>query len=368
MAVPAAHAERDYLQGLYIGVGLGYTEMEPDIDGTGFSESDKNDIGWKLFAGLDLTERFSLEGYYADLGEANFSPTGSIAYKDYGVSGLYYFYKESEYREGLSAFAHIGTGQMSNESTIPYQRIHDRHLMLGAGFEYVLDQSLALRLETELYDTDVHMVSLNLVVRLGGKRREKVIEQPKPIPVVASEPEPIILDTDNDGVFDNQDQCPDSAEGIKVDVRGCELLDVIVLKGVVFANNSSDLIGESETILKGVRDTLIRYPELKIEIAGYTDSRGSKNYNQKLSQQRASAVRSYLIKQGLSEVNLTAVGYGMENPIADNKTSEGRSQNRRVELHMLNQEDDESAKEKALETAQEITPETEVPVEATSEE
>jgi outer membrane protein OmpA-like peptidoglycan-associated protein len=75
--------------------------------------------------------------------------------------------------------------------------------------------------------------------------------------------------------------------------------------------------------------------DVNIEVAGHTDSKGSDAYNMKLSQQRAEAVRNFLISRGVAADRLTAKGYGESQPVADNATEEGRFQNRRVELYPL---------------------------------
>jgi OOP family OmpA-OmpF porin len=105
-----------------------------------------------------------------------------------------------------------------------------------------------------------------------------------------------------------------------------------VLVGVNFEFNSAKLTPESYPILFDAAKTLLSNPELKVEIQGYTDNIGSEQYNKKLSQMRAEAVMKYLIAKGVSADRLTAVGYGESNPIADNKTAEGRAANRRIEF------------------------------------
>ncbi|MCI5143046.1 MAG: OmpA family protein, partial [Candidatus Electrothrix sp. ATG1] len=76
----------------------------------------------------------------------------------------------------------------------------------------------------------------------------------------------------------------------------------------------------------------------RFEVAGYTDSMGGPKRNQQISEQRAKAVRNFLIQQGIAKNLLVSKGYGQENPIADNNTPEGRAMNRRVELHQLDAE------------------------------
>lgn len=143
------------------------------------------------------------------------------------------------------------------------------------------------------------------------------------------------LDSDGDGVADYQDECPDTPAGARVDSRGCELQGRIELRGVNFEVNTAQLTPGSRTQLDEVADTLRRYPEMKIEIAGHTDSSGNAAYNQTLSQRRAEAVRDYLVDEGIAADRLQAKGYGEDKPIADNATRAGRERNRRVELEIL---------------------------------
>ena len=107
----------------------------------------------------------------------------------------------------------------------------------------------------------------------------------------------------------------------------------IRLQGVTFATNSAELIPQSATAL----DTQVRqfqqYPNLVIEVRGYTDNRGSAELNLKLSQRRAEAVMDYLKTHGVSN-QITARGYGKADPIADNSTKEGQLANRRVTLNV----------------------------------
>jgi outer membrane protein OmpA-like peptidoglycan-associated protein len=120
-----------------------------------------------------------------------------------------------------------------------------------------------------------------------------------------------------------------------VDRDGCTLLSTIILKGVNFANNADDLSGEAMAVLDEAVETLKRYPGIKVEIAGHTDSNNSDEYNMDLSERRAKAVRDYFMSRVIPADTLTAKGYGESQPIADNSTEEGRAANRRVELRLL---------------------------------
>jgi OOP family OmpA-OmpF porin len=143
------------------------------------------------------------------------------------------------------------------------------------------------------------------------------------------------LDGDGDGIFDSQDKCPDTPQGARVDATGCPFNQELVLQGVKFATNSAELLPESVAVLDRAIATLKRYPELKVEVAGHTDSRGAEAYNQQLSARRAATVLEYLKAGGVSNT-LTSRGYGERQPIASNDSDEGRLQNRRVVLRVLN--------------------------------
>jgi len=147
----------------------------------------------------------------------------------------------------------------------------------------------------------------------------------------------LVSDSDSDGIIDSRDECPGTGSGQKVDAKGCELGDVIVLKGVNFATSSDLLTGGSSDVLDEVAETLKRYPDMVVEVAGYTDNRGAASLNRALSQKRAESVASYLASKGVSSANLQPRGFGAESPIASNDTAAGRAKNRRVELHIIQQ-------------------------------
>jgi len=109
----------------------------------------------------------------------------------------------------------------------------------------------------------------------------------------------------------------------------------VTLTGVTFAFDSANLTDSSRPVLDGVAGGLKQHPLIKVQLQGYTDSKGSVAYNMRLSRRRAEAVRQYLIEDGVDPSQLTARGYGPEHPVASNRTADGRSQNRRVVLEVL---------------------------------
>ena len=153
-------------------------------------------------------------------------------------------------------------------------------------------------------------------------------------------------DTDGDGFFGTRDKCPDAPEtknGFE-DTDGCpdELPAAIkkftgVIEGIKFKTGSANILRGSFAILDRAIVVLKEYPDIKMEIQGHTDNRGKADYNRDLSQRRADSVRTYFVTKGIAPDRLTAVGYGLDKPIADNKTESGRGQNRRTEFQLITQ-------------------------------
>jgi len=175
------------------------------------------------------------------------------------------------------------------------------------------------------------------------------------------------IDGDGDGVCDGLDQCPDTPKGEKVDAHGCssgqhaggaapeaprrapqnasemekQLLETgrIRLENVYFETASSRLLPESEETLREAGRTLEKYPDLRVEIEGHTDTRGWAQYNMRLSQARAEAVRAVLLQYfKLDAHHYQAVGYGETRPETAERNQEELLRNRRVVLRVLNPE------------------------------
>jgi len=160
------------------------------------------------------------------------------------------------------------------------------------------------------------------------------------------------LDSDGDGVNDDKDKCPNTQPNVKVDSDGCpielneretELLDKgrITTREIHFETAKWDILPESEPVLEDIGKILIQWPQLRIEIGGHADARGSDAYNMDLTQKRATSVLEYLVAHfpQINKEQYTAVGYGERKPVASNKTIEGMAKNRRVEFKVLNTEE-----------------------------
>ena len=142
------------------------------------------------------------------------------------------------------------------------------------------------------------------------------------------------LDSDGDGVIDDNDQCPGTPAGVEVEANGCPKVGetLMTLEGVNFDFDSDNLTYESQAKLDEAVATLNANSLVNVQVVGHTDSRGSESYNQGLSERRAASVADYLTNNGVSGSRLSSAGMGESQPVADNSTEDGRYQNRRVEL------------------------------------
>ena len=149
--------------------------------------------------------------------------------------------------------------------------------------------------------------------------------KPEPVPVPAPKPEPV----------------PVPAPKPEPTPPAATVIDRLTIR-VNFDFDKSTIRKDAEAELKKAINFLGKYPDSRIELEGHTDSIGTEQYNQKLSERRAEAVRQYLIKKGAAkEARISAKGYGESRPIAPNKTKdgkdnpEGRAENRRVEILIM---------------------------------
>jgi OmpA-OmpF porin, OOP family len=155
---------------------------------------------------------------------------------------------------------------------------------------------------------------------------EKVFLKEKPAPAPA--PAPVRKDSDGDGVYDDEDQCPDTPAGARVNAVGCWILE-----NVLFDFDKAVIRPEAYHLLDEVVEIMKKNPGLAVELQGHTCNIGTQEYNMGLSLRRANAVADYLEKNSVSKNRLTTKGFGFSKPVALNGTEFGRSLNRRVELH-----------------------------------
>lgn len=185
--------------------------------------------------------------------------------------------------------------------------------------------------------TDI-VASVSALYKIGAVPAPAVIPEPMAATTTCAD-----LDDDGDGVNNCDDRCPNSTAGQAIGPDGCPVPLTIDLKNVNFDFDKSTLRPDAVAILDEAIAILRQYPDLRVEVAGHTDSIGSDAYNQGLSERRAQAVYDYLMANGIDSGRLVGpVGYGESRPIAPNTNPdgsdnpEGRAQNRRTELNVQN--------------------------------
>ncbi len=148
--------------------------------------------------------------------------------------------------------------------------------------------------------------------------------EPEPEPAPAA---PAKKDSDKDGVYDEDDQCPDTPMGAMVNPVGCWVLD-----NVLFDFNKDVIKAEAYPLLDNVAKILEKNPVMSVELQGHCDNVGTPEYNMDLSMRRANAVKDYLVGKGIMRNRMATEGFGFTKPVALNGTDVGRALNRRVEI------------------------------------
>lgn len=164
--------------------------------------------------------------------------------------------------------------------------------------------------------------TFNPMEECGDKMAEPVAEGPCP-------------DEDGDGVCDADDRCPGTPAGARVDANGCEIIESMVINLDVdeFDFDRATLKPAMKDALDDVAQKILdTQGDESITLVGHTDSIGAEAYNMGLGQRRADAVKKYLAGKGVNADRMSTTSMGETQPIATNKTAEGRAQNRRVEL------------------------------------
>lgn len=305
--------------------------------------NDDSGFGYRGVIGLPLNEHWHLEGQIAD---GNLE-TGIGGFTDYYQSqlGLDIAYRFGD-ADGFRPFVLAGAGAVKDDvypirADRPQKDETSPFANVGFGFisRGMTNAGLRIRLEARYVMSDFDagfndwQYGLGLEVPVG---RTETITKVKTKTVVQRQtiaPQPI--DSDRDGVVNRLDICPNTPYGAEVDSNGCIVAkQTIELKDIQFESGSAKLKFASFTAIEKLSSFMKSQRNVNVTLAGHTDSTGSAKFNQTLSEQRANAVRSELIKEGIAPSRIKAVGYGESRPIADNKTSDGRLKNRRVEFEI----------------------------------
>ncbi len=328
--------------------------IAPTVGGF-YNDSDRDTHSRQVFYGLSvgkfISPNVSIELFAdrtkRDADTAEFGQGNRWASNSYGVSARYFFGDWTSWRPYLMG------GVMGSYHSNPLDHGWAPAAQAGVGISKSITDSVDFRVEGAYrYDWDDKTfpqrngygdwyLGFSLVARIG-----EVPAAAAP----AAPPPPAAPDCSKqfrNGVNLCDNKCPDLPEGTIVGPDGCPQKVVIDLRGVNFkfdrpkkgeTNIEPTLAvpsSDSLAILDQAVDTLKRYPQVHVTVAGYTDGVGTATYNQGLSERRAKIVYDYLTSHGVDASRLEGpIGHGMNDPIDSNKTASGRARNRRTELQV----------------------------------
>ncbi|WP_063659483.1 OmpA family protein [Aliivibrio fischeri] len=290
--------------------------------------------------GMSFLDESILAGDTKSINSSSFSSKIEFGYDFNEYVGTYSSYDFTKYRLGEDDL-HIGSFGLKGKEFIsdtislygklgaayPFGERNRNGLVavVGTGLEFQLTHALATKVGLDFYnnlelrrgrEADLTQVYWGLSYRFGQPETPLVIT--KRLEVIKEVPVEVIKEV------------PVEVIKIKEVVKKEKIVISSATGEKLFANNSSKL--ESTSSLKGPLEVLKKDPTAKITIIGYTDSRGSITYNQRMSERRAESVAKYFKDNDIDESRIITIGKGEENPVATNATVFGRAQNRRVEL------------------------------------
>jgi OOP family OmpA-OmpF porin len=302
-------------------------ELHGDIGGIFFDEPIDDDFIWGVGIGYVLNDNWTLDVVRSRFDSETESGV-DVDGTQYRLDALYHINTESLWRPYVA----FGIGDQKREYNIGGVKVDSRDTLvnLGAGVKRSLGGNWEFRSDIRAFnslDNEYTDITVNAgIAYLLGKTSAPVRAA---APVV--EPE---RDSDGDGVLDSKDQCPDTPRTHKVDEVGCslKLTEVVSIElNITFDFDKAIIKPEYEGEVANLAKFMDQYADTEVTVEGHTDSRGADDYNQKLSQQRADAVKAALIsKYNIGADRVNAIGHGEARPTADNSTEEGRKKNRRV--------------------------------------
>ncbi len=352
----------DFRSRLYAGASFGSSRLSSSSN---FDVEQSNAMGTQLRLGYDVHDRVAVELDTSILGDSPMQAgQNDVSYTAASVSALVYGLSGVQIRsrrEGLSAYARLGYGSLKRTAEIGNLKDSESVPIFGVGAEYGLTGGWGLRAEITRFDSDVSYVGLGAVFRFGiastgigqmiaraaapSLAAARGAESANPQAAVKAltmadrwRPAMRAGDTDADGVLDTLDACPETTIHVTVDKTGCGLFDA-VLNDVKFKSGSSWLSPRARIQLDELAQTLLAFPESRVQVRAHTDSQGGRDMNLTLSDSRATVVAQYLKSRGVHDRQLQAMGVGETQPLASNRTPEGRQSNRRVEVVTLPDQD-----------------------------
>lgn len=324
-----------------------------------FRDNDRNSLdanGVSVGFGLPLTKLWGLEAS-AFFNDFDRDSTHLANWGEYGakLDGMFFYSRNPAF----SPYFGLGLGGVHSKEGASNQSSTDPFVDAGLGFfKYfaIGSHDFAVRADARYRWLDTHningvgslgepVVKVGLVIPLGARAIAAAPAAAAAMPAKQSAPvaeaSPAKLDSDGDGVLDDQDQCPRSPATSTVDERGCPIDEKTrVFEAVRFDFNKSTLTKHSEATLDNAASVIkgmAKKSPVKVEVGGHTDSVGTDGYNQALSERRAQVVTKYLTKKGVDGKSISTNAYGETLPEKSNASAEGHAYNRRVEVKAIAQ-------------------------------
>ena len=300
---------------VYIVPSVNYTVMDSDWRA-------EDDFGFGLGVGKPITEHLNLE-LNATYGEYNRNSglNGNVKNTGLMFDALYIFNRDA----GFSPYLVAGAGGLQSRAT----GVDETNWAANAGvgvMSWMHDIALRGDVRYRYLDSvgDVHhmgdwIATVGLVIPLGPK---PVPPAPAPAPEPTPAPAPYVA----------PEPAPQPAPAIERPAPQTK----IIFEGTNFDFDKATLRPTGKAKLDENVKTLMAYPDINVDIVGYTDSIGTAKYNQRLSERRAATVKKYMESKGVAASRMNTKGMGEADPIASNKTAAGRAENRRVEIVILN--------------------------------
>ena len=337
--LPFAASASQELTPWYVGAGLGVNNYEHVATQNGSDDP----FAWDIFAGYMFNDYFGAEIGFRDLGNADWTAAGisndaDVKGTTLGLVGLWPLANRWSLSAEAGAMYYTLENSQNNGVISSKYSTDDFAPYFGAGVGYNFTDNLKLQAKYRRYENlnddyniveaDSNYWGLELSYRFGNT----VAAAPVAAAVVAAAP----VDSDNDGVYDDKDQCPATPATHKVDSVGCTIYENVKNKedvgSIQFANDSAVVKNVYYKDIERLANYMNKNPEFTVEIAGHASNVGKPDYNMELSHKRANAVADILVnKYGISQSRVTAKGYGVNQPLVAGDSKEAHAANRRIE-------------------------------------
>jgi OmpA-OmpF porin, OOP family len=313
-------------EGFYIGAFGDYYDSSwrnmRDQAGLDVNES----TGWGVEVGYRFSDYWSARLEYADMDFNAFDKVAgnrnNIDGERYGIDALYHF-------DGGPFYGLFGIKEMDVVTDNTF-------LNAGVGYQHFITDGFFVNAETAVYQgldrgyTDVN-AKLGINYLFGQSSAPVVPVQPAPEPVV------VPVDSDNDGVVDAQDNCPNTPMVDAVDANGCTLYmdkEVTVKLLVTFPHDVAEVPNRYFDDIKDVADFMKQNSDVTVMLEGHASAPGDAAYNQTLSEKRAKDVATALVEDGIAQSRISTIGYGEDRLKNPAQTLAANAENRRVEAQL----------------------------------